>query len=125
VLLVGEEVDLVAGAARLLAIVWYCEEDSGVVPISKTGDAINGVRAIRGVDVSSDLLVDGGVDGVVNEVEIEGGGIGAGFVRYFIFAVLRCTYLTESHFTVKEDEGSISTFFLGSVTLRAASRMIS
>jgi hypothetical protein len=56
--------------------------NSGGIPISKTGDAVNGVGAIGGVDVSSDLLVDGGVDGVVDEVEIEGRGVGAGFVRW-------------------------------------------
>lgn len=91
----------------------------GWIPISDAGKAVDGVRAVRGVDIGGDLLLDAGVDGLVDEVDIEGSGISAALVSISIGSKCKGTYLTESHFTVKESERSISAPFLGSVTDRA------
>jgi hypothetical protein len=48
-----------------------CEIPSGDV------DAIDGVGVGRGLDIRRDLLVDRGVDGIVDDVNIETRGIGA------------------------------------------------
>lgn len=53
------------------------------IPIGD-GEFVNGVRTIRGVDIGGDLLLDVGVDGVVDEVDIEGRGVSAALVRMFI-----------------------------------------
>jgi len=41
-------------------------------------DAIDSVGPSRSLDVRCDLLVDSGIDGIVDEVDVEARGIGAG-----------------------------------------------
>lgn len=53
------------------------------IPVSD-GELVNGVRTIRGVDIGGDLLLDVGVDGVVDEVDIEGRGVSATLVSTFL-----------------------------------------
>jgi hypothetical protein len=40
-------------------------------------DAVDSVGVGGGLDVGSDLLANCGVDGIVDKVDVEGGGIGA------------------------------------------------
>lgn len=56
---VGEEVDLVAAS------------------VFETRNAVNGIRALRRINIRGDLLLDAGIHGVVHKVEVEGGGVGA------------------------------------------------
>lgn len=49
-----------------------------IVRISHTGQAVDGVGVLRGLDVRADLLVDGRVDVVVDEEDIEARLVGAG-----------------------------------------------
>jgi hypothetical protein len=47
------------------------------LPIFKTRNTVNGIGAVRGVDIRGDLLLNAGIHGVVDKVEVEGGGVGA------------------------------------------------
>lgn len=51
----------------------------GILPV---GDVANGdgLRVLGSLDAGGKLLVDGGVDGVVDQVDIEAGRVGAGLV---------------------------------------------
>jgi hypothetical protein len=48
-----------------------------ILPISQTGQAVDGVGVLGGLDVGGDLLVNGRVDVVVDEEDIEALLVGA------------------------------------------------
>lgn len=47
------------------------------VPVGQAGQARDSVGALGGLDIAGDLLLNRGVDGVVDNVKIEVGGVGA------------------------------------------------
>jgi hypothetical protein len=48
-----------------------------LVAVASSGvDAVDSVGVGGGLDVGSDLLANCGVDGIVDKVDVEGGGIG-------------------------------------------------
>lgn len=48
-----------------------------ILPVGDAGEALDGVGALGGLDVGADLLMDGRVDVVVDDVDVEAGGVGA------------------------------------------------
>lgn len=46
-------------------------------PSAETGEVLDGVGVVGGLDIGGDLLVDGRVDSVVHQVDVEGRGVGA------------------------------------------------
>jgi hypothetical protein len=47
------------------------------IPGSDASEAVDGVRAIRSLDIGSNLLANGRIGSVVDEVEVEGLSVGA------------------------------------------------
>ena len=81
---VGEEVDLVAASVFVSnATVRMQMDRAGRLPVFETRNAVNGIRALRRINIRGDLLLDAGIHGVVHKVEVEGGGVGAGLVISF------------------------------------------
>ena len=53
-------------------------ERKTVLPSGDSGHAVNMVGAFGGINASGNLLLHSGVDSIVDEVDIEAGGIGTG-----------------------------------------------